>query len=89
MARIEIAEAELAQMSPSGGQCEALFNLGLKYSIGIDVETDMITAHKWFNLAAISGNDRAKEYRQEISRELSSEEIIEAQKLAREWVSIN
>jgi len=89
MARIELAEAELAQMSSSGGQCEALFNLGLKYSVGIDVETDMITAHKWFNLAVIAGNDRAKEYRQEISRELSGSEIVEAQKLAREWVSVH
>ncbi len=89
MARIEIAEAELEQMSSSGGQCEALFNLGLKYSVGTDVEADLVTAHKWFNLAAIAGNDRAKEYRQEISRELSSEEIIEAQKLARQWVCVN
>ncbi len=89
MARLEIAEAELAQMSSSGGQCEALFNLGLKYSIGLDVETDMVTAHKWFNLAAVAGDERAKDYRREISRELSSEEIIEAQKLAREWIALN
>jgi len=89
MARIEIAEAELAQMSSPGGQCDALFNLGLKYSIGIDVEADMVIAHKWFNLAAVAGDDRAKDYRQEISRELSPEEIIEAQKLAREWISLN
>ncbi len=89
MARMEIAEAELAQMSSSGGQCEALFNLGLKYSIGVDVEADMVTAHKWFNLAAVAGNERAKDYRQEISRELSSEEIVEAQKLAREWISLH
>jgi len=89
MARLEIAEAELAQMSSSGGQCEALFNLGLKYSIGLDVETDMVTAHKWFNLAAVAGDERAKDYRREISRELSSEEIVEAQKLAREWIALN
>lgn len=89
MARIEIADTDMAHMSPSGGQCDALFNLGLKYSIGVDVETDMITAHKWFNLAAVAGNDQAKEYRQEISRELTSSEIIEAQKLAREWISLN
>jgi len=89
MARLEIAEAELAQMSVSGGQCNALFNLGLKYSVGIDVEANMVTAHKWFNLAAVAGDERAKEYRQEISRELSSQEIIEAQKLAREWISLN
>ena len=89
MARLEIAEAELAQMSSSGGQCEALFNLGLKYSIGLDVETDMVTAHKWFNLAAVAGDERAKDYRREISRELSSDEIIEAQKMAREWIALN
>jgi len=89
MARLEIAEAEVGQMSSSGGQCDALFNLGLKYSIGVDVETDMVTAHKWFNLAAVAGDERAKDYRQEISRELSCEEVIEAQKLAREWISMN
>lgn len=89
MARIELSEIEMAQMSTSGGQSEALFNLGLKYSTGLDIEADMITAHKWFNLATLAGNDRAKDYRAEISRELSSDEVFEAQKLAREWVSLH
>ena len=89
MARIELSEIDLEQMSASGGQSEALFNLGLKYSIGVDVEANMITAHKWFNLACMAGNDRANDYRSEISQELSSAEILEAQKLAREWISLH
>ncbi len=89
MARIELSEVEIAEMSSSGGQSEAFFDLGMKYSIGRDVEPNMVTAHKWFNLAALSGSDRAKEYRREISREMSNVEISEAQKLARQWISLN
>ena len=64
----------------------ALLQLGIMYSLGQDVERDLVAAHKWFNLAAMRGNDCAKEYRREISSEMSPNEIAEAQREARKWL---
>lgn len=46
-----------------------------------------MTAHKWFNLAALRGNVEAKRYRLELSREMTKVEIAQAQKLARAWIA--
>jgi TPR repeat protein len=53
------------------------------------VVADLVAAHKWFNAAAARGNVAALKRRVEIAREMSGEEIAEAQKLAREWLQIN
>ena len=71
------------------GRADALYNLGLAYSTGQGVEVDYVAAHKWFNLAALKGNNEAKRYRGEISREMSPTEIAEAQRMARDWMSIH
>jgi uncharacterized protein len=47
----------------------------------------LITAHKWFNIAASRGNADAKRYRSEISAEMSRAEISKAQRMAREWLA--
>lgn len=70
------------------GRAEALYNLGLAYSTGQGVGVDFVAAHKWFNLAALRGSDEAKSWRAQISREMLPAQIAEAQRLAREWLSI-
>jgi TPR repeat protein len=70
------------------GRADALYNLGLAYSTGQGVGVDYIAAHKWFNLAAMKGSDIAKTWRAQISREMDSGQIAEAQRQAREWLSI-
>lgn len=87
MARLDMATHELVSMVSQGGTPDALFELGMMYSSGRDGAPDLIEAHKWFNLAALRGNDAAKQYRLEISREMSKAEIAHAQKLARDWLS--
>ena len=67
---------------------EALYQAGLAYSLGNGVGTDLIAAHKWFNLAAAKGWDAAKELRQEMADQMSTEDIREAQKAAREWMKL-
>ncbi len=85
MARMEMmAGADIADAgSVTSG---ALLQLGIMYSLGQDVERDLIAAHKWFNLAALRGNETAKHYRRDISSEMSPLEIAEAQREAREWL---
>ena len=46
-----------------------------------------MTAHKWFNLAALRGNKAALTYRLELAREMSSQDVSRAQKAAREWLA--
>jgi len=89
MARLDLGISELIEVAAPAGGADALFQLGLMYSAGRDVEMDLITAHKWFNLAALRGNDDAKIHRMEIAREMSRIEISTAQRSAREWLRSN
>lgn len=89
MARLDMGSSEIMAAAPQGGGPDALFELGLMYCAGRDVAADLVQAHKWFNLAALKGNDEARRYRQEIGRELSRSEVARAQKLAREWLAVN
>jgi uncharacterized protein len=87
MARFEVSRVEMTEVAPAGGTPDGLFELGLMHSAGREAALDLVTAHKWFNLAALRGNEEAKRYRMEIAREMSKAEIAEAQRQAREWLS--
>lgn len=86
MARLELSSLELAEQAAQNGENDALFELGLMYCSGRDVEADLITAHKWFNLAAMRGNQDAREYRMEIASEMSKAQVAAAQRDARKWL---
>ena len=61
--RSRIADAET-------GDVDALFELGVTYSTGRGgLPVDLVEAHKWFNLAALSGCTRGQECRAEIALE--------------------
>jgi TPR repeat protein len=69
------------------GRPDALYDLGLLFSTGQGVELNLVEAHKWFNLAAQRGIQRAHVDRAELARDMSPAEIAEAQRQAREWLS--
>tara|TARA_B100001939_G_scaffold301153_1_gene277523 strand:+ start:7174 stop:7443 length:270 start_codon:yes stop_codon:yes gene_type:complete len=69
------------------GAPEALYDLGLLYSVGQGVEQNNVEAHKWFNLAAIRGMKSAQIDRAEVAEYMSPQEIAEAQRKAREWLA--
>ncbi len=75
--------------SAAGTSAEMLFHLGMMYCLGREVEQDFVSAHKWFNLAALRGSAEARRYRCEISREMTAGEIAEAQRQARAWISLH
>lgn len=78
--RSRIAEAET-------GNVDALFELGVAFSTGRGgINVDLVEAHKWFNLAALSGCTRGQQCRAEISLEMTAREIAEAQRQARSWL---
>ena len=67
---------------------EEMYRLGLAASTGIESGGfDLVTAHKWFNLAAMQGNLEARAYRAELANEMTADEIAEAQRLAREYLA--
>ncbi|MEH6404698.1 MAG: hypothetical protein V7750_15065 [Sneathiella sp.] len=67
------------------GTPEEQYRAGLLFATGDGVPMDLVTAHKWFNLAAMNGVIEARESRAEISHDMSTDEIATAQKMAREW----
>ncbi len=67
---------------------EEMLRMGLEASTpGGETPLNLIDAHKWFNLAALQGNQEARRYRSELTVEMTSEEIAEAQKKAREFLT--
>ena len=72
------------------GDVDALFELGVSYSTGRGgIAVDLIEAHKWFNLAALSGDTRSQACRADISIEMTAREIAEAQRQARSWLTVH
>ena len=67
---------------------DELFRMGLMYSTGQGgAPLDYVSAHMLFNLAALRGSMEAKVYRKELSGEMASEEVAEAQRQARQWLA--
>jgi hypothetical protein len=76
----------MAHLDVAGGQTppETFMMLGIACASSAD--PDRISAHKWFNLAAIYGDPEAARNRQEIAMEMSPAEVFAAQRAAREWM---
>lgn len=68
------------------GDAEACHALGVAYSTAAGTLRDLVEAHKWFNLAAMYGQEEAGWCRSDIAAEMSAREIAEAQRRAREWL---
>jgi TPR repeat protein len=69
------------------GNADAQFSLGLFYTQGWGVPQDYVQAHMWLNLAAAQGNKDAETSRDRVAKGLTSQQIAEAQRLAREWLA--
>jgi TPR repeat protein len=89
---IQMARMEVGDIGTAGAPAntaDLFFELGLKYCLGQGVDRDYVAAHKWFNLAALKGNAAARDYRSEISREMDTAQIAEAQRQARDWLTVH
>ena len=85
----ELAQSSLEAVTTEAelGKVDSQYSLGLLYSTGHDAPLDYISAHKWLNIASLKGNSAARRLRREIADYMDQEEIIEAQRLAREWIN--
>ncbi len=87
LAQMQVANEGLPLPTPAATGDE-LFRMGLLYSTGQGgAPLDYVSAHMLFNLAAMRGSLEAKVYRKELSEEMASEDVAEAQRQAREWLA--
>jgi len=86
MARFELNDANHGALGESPAGADTFYELGMMYSSGRSVPIDYVSAHKWFNLAAMSGHKDAARLRREIAAEMTDAEIGAAQRAARDWM---
>jgi uncharacterized protein len=89
MARFEMLDSTTAPLGAGPVAGDVLFELGMMYSVGRDMPVDLVSAHKWFNLAAMKGNIDAIRLRREVADQMSDVDIGTAQRAAREWLRGN
>jgi TPR repeat protein len=56
------------------------------YDNGEGVPEDNVLAYMWFNLAAAQGNEDAQRNKDRAERQMTREQIAEAQRLSTEWI---
>jgi TPR repeat protein len=88
MARFEIADLDGATLGAATG-ADVFFEFGMMHASGRSVPVDLVSAHKWFNIAAMRGHADAARLRREIAAEMSDAEIGAAQRAARDWLKAN
>ena len=86
MGLLEITEFTPAGLGTAPVTADTMFELGMMYASGREVPVDLITAHKWFNIAAMKGHADAARMRREIAAEMTDAEIGQAQRAARDWL---
>lgn len=84
MAHCEVGGAE-APISTEAS-CETFYDLGLMHASGRAGAADLVSAHKWFNIAAMKGHADAARMRRELAAEMTDAEIGQAQRAARDWL---
>jgi uncharacterized protein len=84
----QTADMEI-EISVATATAEDLLEIGMKYCLGRGVSQNYVEAHKWLNLAALKGSESAKQYRCEISAEMTSSEIADAQRQARALLTLH
>lgn len=87
MARFDMNTMEASM----GGETRAdtFCNMGLMYATGRGCNIDLVAAHKWLNIAAIKGSERAAALRAELARSMSKTDLAAALRAAREWMTMH
>ncbi|MCA1366484.1 sel1 repeat family protein [Bradyrhizobium sp. BRP14] len=88
MARIDI---DVVSHDAIGGEnrADALCEMGLAYATGRGRPVDLVAAHKWLNIAAIRGSDRAADLRADLAATMSKPDLAAALRAAREWMTMH
>lgn len=83
---IDYAEAaKWYRAAADQGYVYALVGLGKMYLAGDGMPPDKVQAYMWMDIAASRGDRDAGDYRETVAKQMTPEQIAEAQALAREW----
>ena len=77
------------KLAAEQGNINAQYDLGGKYLLGFGVAQDYVMAYMWYNLAARTGDKDAVANRDIVANKLTPQQLLEAQKLARECLARN
>ncbi|MDQ0454218.1 sel1 repeat family protein [Rhizobium paknamense] len=88
MAKLDMmTESKIAGKGES--QADTYRVLGLMYATGKGCDRNLVAAHKWLNIAAIKGCDKAAKLRADLASAMRKDELAEALREAREWMTIH
>ena len=77
------------RLAADQGHVSAQYNLGVMYANGEGVPQDDVEAHMWTNLAAAQSSGELRDHwvknRDIIAAKMTTEQVAEAQRRAREW----
>ena len=85
----DVAAVKWYRKAAVQGHVEAQFKLGLMYYKGRGAPEDDVVAYMWWNLSAAQGHKDAKNNKDIICKDMTREQIAEAQKMSREWLANN
>jgi TPR repeat protein len=68
------------------GHDDAQYKLGKLYREGLGVDVDYVEAYKWYYIVAKKGYGGGYKYMKMIRREINSDQVSKAEKMAREWM---
>jgi uncharacterized protein len=67
------------------GDARAQSSLGVMYAKGEGVPQDYVRAYAWGNVGSANGSDNGSDLRDLVAKEMTPEQIAEAQKLSKVW----
>lgn len=89
MARFDFQAIETAAMMGGENRAEIFCDMGLMYATGRGCDIDLVQAHKWLNIAAIKGCERAAELRADLAATMAKADLAKALRAAREWMTVH
>ncbi|MBP0123454.1 MAG: tetratricopeptide repeat protein [Candidatus Nitrotoga sp.] len=72
------------RLAAEQGDADAQYSLGVMYDEGQGVTQNHVRAYTWWSLSAASGQTNAKRVRELAAKNMTSQQILEAQKMIRE-----
>ncbi len=71
------------------GYANAKNNPARRCNFGKCVPQDYVRSHMWYNINTANGHENIPKNRNNVARKMTSDQIAEAQKMAREMVEAN
>ncbi len=75
------------ELAAKQGYVSAQATLGDVYYSGFSVPQDYKLAHMWYSIGAANGHSSSRTSRDDVAKKMTSQQISEAQDMARDWMA--